>query len=90
MKPPPWHDRLYVAVAGGVRIRIADGKISVVGKVDGPPPQRLVSIVEDLARGADGLVHLDRDGRGHWKIATRGELSSAGFDQRLRNVLGNL
>ncbi len=90
MKPAPWHDRLYVAVAGGVRIRIAAGEISVVGEVSGPPPPRLASIVEDLARGADGVVHLGKDGRGHWQIATKGALSSASFDQRLRNVLGNL
>lgn len=89
MRPAPWHDRLWVALTGGVRIRLAGGDASVVGKVAGPPPPRLVELVRELARDEEGVVHLHREHGGRWRIATRGALASASFEQRLRNVLGN-
>lgn len=83
-------DWLAVTLWGGVRVRLSeDGTSTVRGRTAGPPPERILGIVRELAEDRAGTVDVRHDGRGHWRVRGGGELADPRFEQRLRNVLGN-
>lgn len=83
-------DWMAVGFSGGVRVRVLeDGTATVRGRTPGPPPERILSLVQDLAPPGPGTVDLRHNGRGRWTIQGSGALADARFQQRLRNMLGN-
>lgn len=81
---------MAVSLGGGLRVRVlADGSAVVRGRTLGPPPERILGVVRELAPPGPGTVDLRHDGRGRWTIRGRGALADPRFEQRLRNVLGS-
>ena len=87
-----WFDKLAVQFSGGVRLRLqAPGgaaRDEVFGEMPGPPPDRILRMMRDIAPDAVGVVHLNQQG-GRLAIQSRGRGFADGFEQRLRNVLVN-
>ena len=83
-------DWLAVTLGGGVRVRVfEDGRGTVHGRTPGPPPERILRLVLELAPDRAGTVDVRHDGRGRWTIRGGGALADPRLEQRLRNVLGN-
>lgn len=81
---------MAVGFSGGVRVRVLeDGTALVRGRTLGATPERLLSLVQELAPPGPGTVDLRHNGRGRWAIQGSGALADARFQQRLRNMLGN-
>jgi hypothetical protein len=87
-------DKVAVAWTGGVRIRVhSEGDRllgTALGRTPGPPPERIVRIVLELAPQGPGTIDVVHHAQGHWMVRTRGELADPRLEQRLRNTLGNL
>ncbi len=86
-------DSLAVRWNGGVRVRVwQDGgavRASVLGKMKGVPPEKLMAMVLDLKPVGSGTVHFQNPGERSWKIRVNGSLTEDNLDQRLRNMVVN-
>ena len=86
-------DRCATAVLGGVRVRIlVAGDVPqgvVIGRIEGPTPRRLLDTVCGIRPPGAGVVHLWRE-NGRWIVRGKGALDDPRFEQRLRNMLGNM
>ncbi len=85
-------DRAAISWTRGVRIRVwREGerlKGRALGRTPGPPPERIVGMVLDLAPQGAGTIDLVHEARGSWTVRTGGALADPRLEQRLRNVLG--